>query len=215
MDIADFGRAKEPWLRTFLELPHGIPSHDTFARLFAVLNPRGFEQCFQSWIAALAGSSQGKLIAMDGKTLRQSLDWASGKAAIHMVSVWVHKNHAVFGQVRTEDKSNEITAVPQLLEMLNLKAATGPLDAMGCQRDIAQKVLDKAGHHVLAAKNNQQSLCEDIRLFLDDAIENGFDGIEHDLYEQTEKGHGRIETRRCWTTGQTEWLGQRHDWPGL
>jgi len=215
VDIADFGRAKEAWLRTFLDLPHGIPSHDTFGRLFAVLDPRGFERCFQSWVNNLAGSSEGKLIAIDGKTLRRSLDRASGKAAIHMVSAWVHENHAVFGQIRTEDKSNEITAIPQLLEMLNLKAATVTIDAMGCQKDIAQKVLDKDGQYVLAVKSNQETLYEDIRLFLDDAIENGFGGLEHDLYEQTEKGHGRIETRRCWTTGQTEWLRQRHDWPGL
>lgn len=215
VDIADFGRAKEAWLHTFLELPHGIPSHDTFGRIFAVLDPRGFERCFQSWIADLAGSSEGKLIAIDGKTIRRSLDRANGKAAIHMVTAWVHENHAVFAQVRTEDKSNEIKAIPRLLEMLNLKAATVTIDAIGCQRDIAQKVLDKDGHYVLAVKNNQESLYEDIRLFLDDAIENGFHGLQHDVYEQTEKGHGRIETRRCWTTGQTEWLGQRHSWPGL
>jgi predicted transposase YbfD/YdcC len=215
VDIADFGRAKESWLRTFLELPHGIPSHDTFGRIFAVLDPRGFERCFQSWIGELAGSSEGKLIAIDGKTIRRSLDRANGKAAIHMVTAWVHENHAVFAQVRTEDKSNEITAIPQLLEMLNLKASTVTIDAIGCQRDIAQKVLDKDGHYVLAVKRNQETLYEDIRLFLDDAIENGFHGLEHDLYERTEKDHGRIETRRCWTTGQTGWLRQRHAWPGL
>ena len=215
VDIADFGRAKETWLRTFLELPHGIPSHDTFGRIFAVLDPSGFERCFQSWIADLAGSSEGKLIAIDGKTIRRSLDRANGRAAIHMVTAWVHENHAAFGQVRTEDKSNEITAIPQLLEMLKLKAATVTIDAMGCQRAIAQKVLDKDGHYVLAVKSNQESLYEDVRLFLDDAIEKGFDGVEHDFYELTEKGHGRIETRRCWTTGQTQWLGQRHCWPGL
>ena len=132
-----------------------------------------------------------------------------------MVTAWVHENHVAFGQIRTEDKSNEITAIPELLEILNLDAATVTIDAMGSQKDIAQKVLDKAGQYVLAVKSNQETLYEDIRLFLGDAIENGFCGIEHDLYEQTEKGHGRIETRKCWTTGQTEWLRQRHDWPGL
>jgi predicted transposase YbfD/YdcC len=179
------------------------------------LDPRGFERCFQSWIGDLAGSSEGKLIAIDGKTIRRSLDQANRKAAIHMVTAWVHENHAAFAQVRTKDKSNEITAIPQLLEMLNLKAATVTIDAIGCQRTIAQKVLDKDGHYVLAVKSNQETLYEDVRLFLDDAIENGFHGLQHDSYEQTEKGHGRVETRRCWTTGQTEWLGQRHSWPGL
>jgi predicted transposase YbfD/YdcC len=215
VDIADFGKAKEAWLRTFLELPNGIPSHDTFGRVFAALDPQAFERCFQAWIADLAGSSEGKLIAIDGKTIRRSLDRASGKAAIHLVSAWIHENHAVFGQLRTEDKSNEITAIPKLLEMLNLKAATVTIDAIGCQKDIAQKILDRGGQYVLAVKANQETLHEDVRLFLDDAIARGFCDIQHDCYQQTEKGHGRIETRRCWTTGQTDWLRQRHDWPGL
>jgi hypothetical protein len=107
VDVADFARAKESWLRTFLELPNGIPSHDTFERVFAALDPKAFEGCFQAWVADLAGSSEGKLIAIDGKTIRRSLDRASGKAAIHLVSAWVHENHAVFGQIRTEDKSND------------------------------------------------------------------------------------------------------------
>ena len=166
VDVADFGRAKESWLRTFLELPNGIPSHDTFDRVFAVLAPKPFEGCFQAWVADLAGSSEGKLIAIDGKTLRRSLDRAGGKAAIHLVSAWVHENHAVFGQLRVEDKSNEITAIPKLLEMLNLKKATVTIDAIGCQKEIAQKVLDRTGQYVLAVKANQEALHEDIRTFL-------------------------------------------------
>ena len=155
VDIARFGKAKEVWLRTFLELPNGIPSHDTFGRVFAALDANAFEQALRAWIADLAGSSEGKLIAIDGKTIRRSLDRASGKAAIHMVSAWVHQNHAVFGQIRTDDKSNEITAIPKLLEILNLKAATVTIDAMGCQKDIAQQVLDGGGQYVLAVKANQ------------------------------------------------------------
>lgn len=215
VDIAEFGRAKETWFRTFLALPHGIPSHDTFGRVFAALDACAFEKAFQAWIADLAGSSAGKLIAIDGKTIRRSLDRASGKAAIHMVTAWVHENHAVFGQLRTEDKSNEITAIPKLLEMLDLQEATVTIDAMGCQKEIAQKVRDRDGHYVLAVKANQEALYEDVRLFLDDAIARDFQGIEHDQYEQTEKGHGRLETRRCWTTSQIDWLRQRHDWSGL
>jgi predicted transposase YbfD/YdcC len=215
VDGADFGRAKESWLRTFLELPNGIPSHDTFDRVFAALDAKAFEGCFQSWVADLVGSSEGKLIAIDGKSIRRSIDRASGKAAIHRVSAWVHENHAVFGQIRTEDKSNEITAIPKLLEMLNLKQSTVTIDAIGCQKEIAQKVLDRGGQYVLAVKANQGALHDDIRTFLDDAIERGFQGLEHDLYERTEKGHGRIETRWCWTTSQIDWLRNRHDWPGL
>jgi predicted transposase YbfD/YdcC len=215
VDIEDFGLAKEKWFRTFLELPCGIPSHDTFGRVFAALDACAFERCFQAWIADLAGSSEGKLIAIDGKTIRRSIDRAAGKAAIHLVSAWVHENHAVFGQIRTDDKSNEITAIPKLLETLDLKKATVTIDAIGCQRDISQQVLDKSGQYVLAVKANQGALYEDIRLFLDDAITRDFQGVKHDLYEQTEKGHGRIETRRCWTTGQIDWLQQRQNWPGL
>lgn len=202
-------------MRTFLELPHGIPSHDTFGRIFAALEVRAFEHAFQSWILDWAGTSEGKLMALDGKTIRRSLDRASGKAAIHLVSAWVHENHAVFGQLAVDGKSNEITAIPKLLEMLNLKKATVTIDAMGCQKDIAQKVVARGGQYVLAGKANQGTLHEDIRLFLDDAMEHDFRGMEHDSYEQTEKGHGRLESRRCWTTSQIEWRRQRHDWPGL
>jgi predicted transposase YbfD/YdcC len=215
VDMVAWGQAQAPWLGTFLELPHGIPSHDTFGRVFAALDAKAFERCFQAWVSDLAGSSAGKLIAIDGKTIRRSLDRASGKAAIHLVSAWVHENHAVFGQLQIPDKSNEITAIPQLLEMLNLKEATVTIDAIGCQRDIARKVLDRGGQYVLAVKANQGTLHEDLRLFLDDAIVRDFRGIQHDQYEQTEKGHGRLETRRCWTTEAVDWLRQRHQWPGL
>ena len=215
VDIADFAKAKEAWLRTFLELPHGIPSHDTFGRVFAALEVKAFERAFQSWILDVAGTSQGKLIAIDGKTIRRSLDRASGKAAIHLVSAWVQENHAVFGQLAADGKSNEITAIPPLLDLLNLQEATVTIDAMGCQKEIAQKVRDRGGQYVLAVKANQGTLQEDIRLFLDEAVAQDFRGIEHDAYEQTEKGHGRLETRKCWTTSQIDWLRQRHDWPGL
>jgi len=214
-DIADYGNAKKPWLQNFLELPHGIPSHDTFGRVFAALDPQAFEQSFRAWIVDLAGSTEGKLVAIDGKTIRRSIDRASGKAAIHLVSAWVHENHAVFGQIATEDKSNEITAIPKLLEMLQLKDATVTIDAMGCQKDIAQKVIDRQGQYVLAVKGNQGTLHDDLKLFLDDAIERDFAGIPHDQHEQTEKGHGRMETRRTWCTSQIDWLQDRHDWAGL
>lgn len=187
--------AKQVWFRTFLALPNGIASHDTFGRLFAALDAPAFEEAFRAWIGDLAGSSAGKLIAIDGKTIRRCLDRASGKAAIHMVTAWLHENHAVFGQLRIEDKSNEITAIPKLLEMLDLQHATVTIDAMGCQEEIAQKVRDRDGHYVLAVKANQEALYEDVRLFLEDAIARDFQGVEHDRPEQTEKGHGRLESR--------------------
>jgi predicted transposase YbfD/YdcC len=213
--IAEFGRAKESWFRTFLELPHGIPSHDTFGRVFAALDPDAFEKCFHAWVRDLAGSSAGKLVAIDGKTVRRSLDAANGKAAIHMVSAWVHENHAVFGQVATDQKSNEITAIPRLLEMLNLKESTVTIDAIGCQKAIARQIRDQGGHYLLAVKGNQGSLHEDVTLFLDDARTRDFRDVPHDVYEQVEKGHGRLERRRVWSTEEVAWLTRRHEWPDL
>ena len=215
VDIVEFGRAKKDFFRTFLELPNGIPSHDTFGRVFAAMDADAFEKALGAWVKGFAGTSEGKLVAIDGKTIRRSLDHASDRAGIHMVSAWVHENHAVFGQLRVEDKSNEIKAIPKLLEILELKGSTVTIDAIGCQREIAGKILEKGGQYVLAVKGNQGALYEDIRLFLDDCVERGFRGVEYDSYEQLEKGHGRIETRRTWTTSQVKWLQDRHGWPGL
>lgn len=211
-EFEDYGRANEAWFRTFLDLPNGIPSHDTFGNVLAALAPDAFERRIQLWFHALAGSTAGKHIAIDGKTLRRSFDRASNRAAVHMLNAYVHENHAVFAQLKTDEKSNEITAVPKLLEMLKLTDATVTLDAMGCQKEIAAQIVEKKGHYVLAVKGNQAGLYEDIQTYLEDAIERGFTG-EHDLYEGAEKGHGRIEVRRCWTSGDVQWLARRHDWP--
>lgn len=214
-EIEDFGKANEEWFRTFLDLPNGIASHDTFGNVMAALDPDAFEQRIQLWICALLGShTQGKHIAIDGKTLRRSFDRASGKAAIHMINAYVHENHAVFGQLKVDDKSNEITAIPALLEMLQLRDATVTIDAMGCQREIAQKIIDRQGHYVLALKGNQSALQQDVQLFMEDRIARG--ATEYgDYWQATDGSHGRIETRRCWTCWQIDWLRQRHDWPGL
>lgn len=213
--IEDFGKAHEAWFRTFLDLPNGIPSHDTFGKVLAALDPDAFERRIQLWIHALVGShTKGKQIAIDGKTLRRSFDQASGKAAIHMINAYVHENHAVFGQLKVDNKTNEITAIPSLLEMLQLQDATVTIDAMGCQRDIARQIVDRGGHYVLALKGNQSSLQEDVQAFMDDRIARRV--AQHgDYYETVEKSHGRIEIRRCWTCGQIDWLLQRHAWAGL
>ena len=183
--------------------------------MLATLDPDAFERRIQLWIHALLGSpTEGKHIAIDGKTLRRSFDHASGKAAIHMINAYVHENHAVFGQVKVDDKSNEITAIPALLEMLQLKDATVTIDAIGCQRDIAGQIIDRHGHYVLALKANQSRLQEDVKTFMQDRIARAVTD-DGDYYETVEKSHGRIETRKCWTCWDVDWLTQRHAWPGL
>lgn len=213
--IEDFGKAHESWFRSFLDLANGIPSHDTFGKVLAALDPDAFEQRIQQWIHALVGSdTEGKHIAIDGKTLRRSFDRASAKTAIHMINAYVHENHAVFCQLKVHDKSNEITAVPRLLEMLQLKDATVTIDAMGCQKDIAEKIINRGGHYVLAVKGNQSSLHEDVQTFMDDRIARQ-ESRYGDYYETVEKSHGRIETRKCWTCWDLDWLVQRHRWAAL
>ena len=213
--IEDFAKANEDWFKTFLDLSNGIPSHDTFGKVFSVLDPDQFEKSIQEWIHALVGSStKGKHIAIDGKTVRKSFDRASSKSAIHMINAYVHENHAVFGQLKVDDKSNEITAIPKLLSMLQLKEATVTIDAMGCQRKIAKQIVDKEGDYIFSLKGNQSSLQEDVQFFMDDLITK--DKPDHcDYYETSEKSHGRIETRQYWSCYDIDWLNQRHNWPGL
>ncbi len=215
MEVAEFGEAKEPWLRTFLELPHGIPSHDTFNRVFTALEPAALESCFVSWIGALAKASKGKLIAIDGKTLRRSFDRASGKAAIHMVSAWASANELVLAQVATEAKSNEITAIPKLLELLDLAGVTVTIDAMGCQKEIAAQITERGGDYVLALKGNQPTLHDEVKLFLDDAIAHDCKGLTHDFHQEVTGDHGRIEIRRVWATAEVDWFEDRGKWSGL
>jgi len=213
-DIEMFGRVNEGWFRTFLDLPNGIPSHDTLGRVFAALDPDAFEAVVQAFVADLAGSSRGKHIAIDGKTLRGSFDRARSKGPLHMVSAWVHENHVAFGQRAVDAKSNEITAIPELLKLLDVDEATVTIDAMGCQKEIAEQIIDQGGDYVLALKANQQSLYTDVQMYMDDGIANGFAGTQ-DFWETVEKGHGRLETRQVWTTSEVEWLQGRHDWPAL
>ena len=213
--IEDFAIANESWFRGFLELPNGIPSHDTFGKVFSVINPDAFEQRIQKWIHCLVGSgTRGKHIAIDGKTLRKSFDTASGKAAVHMINAYVYENHAVFGQLKVDSKTNEITAIPKLLEMLEVKEATVTIDAMGCQKDIAATIIEKQGHYVFSLKGNQGTLHDEVQTFMDDLIASG-SATSSDYCKTTDKSHGRIEIRRCWTCWDVDWLKQRQDWAGL
>jgi hypothetical protein len=157
-DVENYGHAKRDWLETFLDLPNGIPSHDTLGRVFAALAPDAFQRCFLSWMHAAVGASRGKLVAIDGKALRHSFDTARGKSAIHLVSAWACENHLLLGQRAVDDKSNEITAIPALLELLDLHGALVTLDAMGCQKRIAARITAAGGDYVLAVKENQRVL---------------------------------------------------------
>lgn len=211
--IEAFGKIHEAWFRTFLDLPKGIPSHDTFGRVFAVLDPEAFEAVLRAFVADLAGS-RDKHIAVDGKTLRHSFDHASSRTPVHLVSAWGYEDHVVFGQLAVKTKSNEITAIPELLKILDLTSATVTIDAIGCQKEIARQIVDQKGDYVLALKENQPELYHDAQLYLEDALAHGFRG-GHDFDETTEKGHGRLEIRRVWTTSDVSWLQTRHDWPAL
>jgi len=214
-EVELFGRSRRSWLKTFLDLPNGIPSHDTFGRVFSRLRPDQLESCFMRWTAALAQASGGRLIAIDGKTIRRSFDRADSRLAIHMVSAWCETNHLVLGQLATEEKSNEITAIPRLLEMLDIKNSVVTIDAMGCQKDIAEKIVQKKGHYVLAVKENQPALHEVVKKTFDELTGRGIPGVPYAFHEDVDAGHGRIETRRIWTTGWTAWWSGRADWAGL
>jgi predicted transposase YbfD/YdcC len=210
-DMADFGRAKDDWFKTFLELPHGIPSHDTFRRVFMLLDPQAFLDCFLRWTQALRTAIPGELVALDGKTLRRSL--AAGKSPIHLVSAWAAQNRLVLGQIRVDEKSNEITAVPELLRALELSGCIVTLDAMGCQKNIAKEIRDADADYVLALKGNHGTLHDEVKTFLDDAV-NWQDKHLH-ATATVDKDHGRVETRRYWISERIGWLADRSEWEGL
>ena len=213
--VALFGRSKIKWFKTFLTLPNGIPSHDTFGRVFAKLDPMAFEEFFMKWITALATASKGRLIAIDGKAIRRSLDTANGKAAIHMVSAWCEANHMVLGQVATDAKSNEITAIPKLLEMLELSNSLVTIDAMGCQTAIARQIVKAEADYVLAVKGNQPTLHQGIVDFFNDHLEDDFARTKVRRYETREKGHGRDEHRYYFICPVPADLPDRSRWPQL
>ncbi len=204
VDIEEFGRAKQSWLESFLELPNGIPSHDTFGRVFARLDPEQFQAAFMKWVQAVDSVLPTQQIAIDGKTLRRSHERGVGKAAIHMVSAWAISNRLVLAQVKTEQKSNEITAIPLLLRQLALAGCIVTIDAMGCQTQIAKQILEQEGHYVLALKGNQGSLLQEVEESFKAAQASQFADILHDLHRMVDKGHGRLEIRHYWTIWEPE-----------
>ena len=214
-EIETYGKLKQEWLEEFLELPNGIPSHDTFGRVFSLISSDEFQRCFLSWVHAVFTVTDGQVVAIDGKTLRHSYDRSNNKSAIHMVSAWASKNGITLGQVKTDEKSNEITAIPELLSLLEIKGCIVTIDAMGCQKKIAEDIVDKGGDYVLGLKGNQGTLRADVELFFLDAIENKFQGIDVDYHETVDGDHGRVEIRRHWAVSDIDWLYQQRDWKGL
>lgn len=199
VEVEEFGKAKQEWFASFLPLPHGIPSHDTFGRVFAALDPDQFQHCFLCWVQAALPPTDGTVIAVDGKTVRRSHDRSGGKAAIHMVSAWASAHHLVLGQVQTDSKSNEITAIPALLDVLMLTGCIVTIDALGCQTAIARQIVAQGGDYVLALKENHPETSHEVIHLFTDAHETGFADYAADTVETLDGGHGRVEIRRYWT----------------
>jgi predicted transposase YbfD/YdcC len=213
--IATFARDRQAWLQRFFELPNGVPCHDTFERVFDRIQPRAFVAAFGQWMQALAEGIGIRQIAIDGKTLRGSGSSRRGLGPLHLVSAWATENHLALGQVAVDSKSNEITAIPALLELLDIRGALVSIDAMGCQKAIAQKIIDGGGNYVLTVKENQEHLLADIQQSFIDACEKDFVGMKYDTYQTHERGHGRDEYRCYSVLHWTEGIRNREDWAGL
>ena len=214
-DIADFCRVKEDWLRErlHLRLRNGIPSHDTMARVWGMIEPEEFQKCFRSWVSTICHPTEGEIVSIDGRTLRGGK--SSQRSAIHMVSAWAHEQQLVLGQVATDEKSNEITAVPNLLEVLDLKGCIVTADAASCQKQIVQKLNEKDSEYVIGLKDNQPNLKQDTAAYFEAAQKDPqlYPDIQH--FQTVDKGHGRIEVRNYYLTTDIAWLTQREDWARL
>ena len=207
-DIEDYGKARIYFLKRFFPYKNDIPSHDTIGRFFSLLNPDNFKDCFIKWTNNLQ-STIPELISIDGKTVRRSFDKSNNKSAIHMISAFASNTRIVLGQSKVDSKTNEITAIPKLLDLLIINGAIITIDAMGCQKNIAKKIIEKKGHYIFGLKGNQGNLLEDVKTYFTDKEAN------FDYFEDIDKGHGRIEIRKCWTTSNIDWLYSKKKWANL
>lgn len=214
-DIAEFGESKHAFFSGFLELKNAIPSHDTFRRVFILLDNIELKTLFVEWISAAVSLSKGSLVNIDGKNLRGSSEPIKGRKALNIVSAWASGQSVVLGQVKCEEKSNEITAIPELLKILNIAGCIVTIDAIGCQKNIVAEIADKQADYVISLKGNQGILHKEIKDYLDWAERTGFAEIQYDYCRTLEKGHGRIEERRCWVTEEIGWLEGKEDWKNL
>jgi predicted transposase YbfD/YdcC len=215
VEIANYGRAKKDWFKTFLELPAGIPSHDTFGRVISLIAPEEFGRCLSGWIREVFPTCREGIVAIDGKTARRSHDRANGKPPIHMVSAWAVQEHLILGQVKTEDKSNEITAIPELLKVIDVEGCVVTIDAMGCQKEIAKEIVKQGGDYVLSLKGNQGTLHKEVELLFEKGKEDNYKDLPHDTHTTVDGGHGRVETRRYTTIGDVDWFEEKSKWPKL
>ena len=215
VEIEAFGPGRYEWLRDFGELPHGMPSQDTWGRVFARGSAVALQRGCARWLQAVFTVTHGQVMALDGKTLRRSYDRGSGQAALHLVSAGANAHRLVLGPVQTDAQSNEITALPELLQLLDVQGWSVTIDALGCQRAIAAPIIAHGGDYVLALKGNQRGLYDDVRQFFDYAQARQFNDISHRYHETVDGDHGRVEVRRYWTVEQFEWLADRAKWQGL
>lgn len=218
VEIEQFGYQKLNWLSKYLLLPNGIPSHDTFGRVFSQIDPEEFQACFVKWVKALRRVTQGQVIGIDGKQMRGSQDLRHGKRAIYMVSAWAEQNHLVLGQRKVAEKSNEITAIPELLRLLEIKGCIVTIDAIGTQTKIAKHIIQAEGDYLLAVKHNQGKLYRDLEMLFSYDQQQGFQDAPYDYAKEVKKGHGRIDVRECWVTSDPEYLASvssAHKWISL
>jgi len=215
IEVVKFGIAKKEWLSTFLELPNGIPSHDTFGRVFSLIDPDAFRAAFSAWVESIREIIPGEIVSIDGKCLRGTKDKAAGKAGIYMVSAWANHNRLVLGQVKTEEKSNEIKAVPELLRLLDLRGCIVTIDAAGCQKNIAAQICEGGADYVLAVKRNQPNLHDEVVDFFEEVDQGKHTDKKVFEHEETDKGHGRVEIRRHKIVEDLDWLYVRDKWEHL
>ena len=212
-EIEEFGKGKKEWFKSFLRLANGIPSHDTFRRVFMILDSEKFREILIKWAGQVTKKMKGEIVSIDGKTARGSQK--NGKAVLHTVSAWAHDAGIILGEVKTREKSNEITAIPELLNSIDVKGSIVTIDAMGCQKDIVKEIRKAEADYVLSLKGNHGDLHEDIRLYLSDARKRKFKGIKYSYHKSIDKGHGRKEEREYWLTEEIGWIADRKKWKDL
>ena len=213
--VEEFANEREDWFKKFLELPNGIPSHDTFRRVFLLLDPVGLNTCFIEWASSMREKIPNETIAVDGKTLAGSKDGEIRKKGVHVVSAWANHNNLILGQLKVDEKSNEITAIPKLLDLLDIKGCTVTIDAMGTQKEIAKKIVAGEADYILGLKGNQGNLLDNVKTFIDDEIKTSVPGENFQKIETTDADHGRIEIRKFYLFTQLDWLEQKTDWAEL